>query len=280
MAVTKTGDFSVANTSGVVTTTTFRDAIQTLYDSFGIAPFAVGLKSGNPCIVFALQFSGATRGTVYQEFVLSISAITITVTQTIFTTYDPLLFTGTGPGPAQSFTVTTAQIERKIFAYVKPDEIFLLATRSPSTNNNYLGVCSPFTKPTWWNENTFAHVFSMSANGASDLPDFRGIYRGIDPNFFNPFPNTTAASANNVTCSLSDLIGWVKNPVGFYDVLVQPVLRWTGVANYGWVGRFSFDIGITAAQSLQQEQRIALGETEEYETITVSGTRSFVLRLI
>lgn len=280
MTVTKTGNFSVASPPGTVNTTTVRNAIVNTYAAIGVSPFASGLKGANPTAVFAIQFSGAARGTVYQEFVCSISGSTITVTQTIYATYDAATFSGTGPSPATTFQVTTAQVERVFFAYVKADEFYCLATRNPGSVNAYLAVLSPTVKPEWWNEDLFCHAFIASFAGDSGSPSLWGIYRGLDPAFFNPFPNTISTSANNVTVSAVDHPAFGFSPATTYDVVVQLPLRWTGVTNYGWVGRFSIDFGFTADDSLQIEQRIQLTETEVYEVLSVGNDRAFLARVV
>ncbi len=265
--------------------TSIRDAIVSALTSVGITTHHVGTGPGGQAgAVFTLNFSNATRGTVYWRILVDFGSTVWTQVsgvpiQTNATFVEPFIPELAISNEGWNYLATDA--DRVWWVYYRANEGVVLCTKSAGRPVNTFSVFSPEVKFDDWDENLYPHVFS-SYSRWTDANDYRlwGFYRGTNPNFFNPFPNTTNGNPDRVDVRMRDFPNIGRNPLNQIDIHTAPFLTWYGVQNYGYVGQMSQDFGFCSSFNLQPETKLVFSPTEEWEVIQTSSNRAIVLRTL
>jgi hypothetical protein len=246
-----------------ITVSSFFTALKTALTNSGFPSTVFENQVGSGYIVYEITVgSGFTKGKIYLKINASLSGSEITVTYSIFDSWDAVAHTGANEGTQSNFSASININNNVYFSAFNHDEARFVCVSQFAPLIGIIGYVRPATKYSWWNENSFPFAF---------IPD-NNQFRGFNACGAAATPYNVSSTYSFPLLAMQD-----ANPIsGKRDIKPAPDIL--SPSNQGIAGTFSSDLVLCASRGTSKFDLIYISSTEIYTLIYPADNSGFAIR--
>lgn len=246
-----------------ITINSFFTALKTALTNAGFPSTVFDNQPANGYIVYEITVgSGFTKGKIYLKINAVLTTPDLSITYSIFDSWDAVAHTGTNEGTQSTFAASINVNSNLYFNSFNHPEAKFVCISQLAPLIGVIGYVRPATKYSWWNENNFPYAFipannqfrSFNACGNSATP-----YNSTSP---YDFPSLALLDANPIS--------------GKRDIKPAPDIL--SPTSQGIAGTFSSDIVLCASRGTAKFDLIYISSTEIYTLIFPADDSGFAIR--